>query len=117
MTSIIVGAVDDVAVGQDEPVGREDEPRPAAGLRAHALLAAWGADVDADDGRRDAIDGMNDRARVGVEELVAGVEVGWRGVHGSCPSDARGWIGIQGSRFAGRGRSLHYHCPSCPVGR
>ena len=31
----LIGAMNDVAVGQDEPVGREDEPRPAA---AHRLL-------------------------------------------------------------------------------
>ena len=54
-------AVHDVAVGEDEAVGREHEPRAAAGLRPRALLAAGGADVDADDGWRDAVDGMNDR--------------------------------------------------------
>ena len=63
-------AVHDVAVGEDEAVGREHEPRSAAGLRPRALLGAGGTDVDADDGRRDAVDGVDDRPRVGVEQFV-----------------------------------------------
>jgi len=43
-----VGPVDDVAVGQDQPVGGEDEPRPATAgrsLRASVAAAAGGAGV------------------------------------------------------------------------
>ncbi len=86
VTSIVGRAVDDVAVGEDEAVGREDEPRPAAGLGARAFLAARGADVDVDDRRRDAIDGMDDRARVGVEKLVVrGLKSAGGESHGSYP--------------------------------
>ena len=70
VTSIARRAVDDVAVGEDQAVGREDEARAAARLRVRAPGGAGRADVDADDRRRDALDGVNDRARIGVEELV-----------------------------------------------
>ena len=63
-------AVDDVAVGEDEAVGREDEARAAARLRARAPGGARRADVDADDGGCDALDGVDDGARIRVEELV-----------------------------------------------
>ena len=77
------GAVDDVAVGEDEAVVGEDEAGAAARLRARPLRGARRADVDADDGRGDALDRVDDRPGVGVEELVvrrlefAGGEVPW----------------------------------------
>ena len=53
-------AVDDVAVGEDQPVGRETKPEPLPAAPATACGARC-ADIDADDGRCDAIDGVNDR--------------------------------------------------------
>ena len=66
------GAVHDVAVGQDEAVGREHEPRAAAGLRTRSFRRPGRADVDADDGRGHALDGVDHRPGVGVEEFVVG---------------------------------------------
>ena len=65
-------AIHDVAVGQDESVGREHEPRAAAGLGTRSFRRPGRADVDADDGRGHALDGVDHRPGVGVEEFVVG---------------------------------------------
>ena len=83
VTSIVGGAVDDVAVGEDEAVGREHEARSAARLRARSLRRSRRADVDADDGRGDALDGVDDRPGIGVEQLVVwGLKSGCGESHG-----------------------------------
>ena len=52
--------LDDVAVGEHETVGREDESRAGARLSRGSPGCAGLANVDADNGRRDAFDGMDD---------------------------------------------------------
>ena len=56
-------AVHDVAVGEDEAVGREDEAGPGASARA--------ADLDLDHRGAHALGRRDDGARVGVEEWLA----------------------------------------------
>jgi hypothetical protein len=69
------GAVYDVAVGEDQPVGSEDEP--GASAAAFARFAGAGAsgglrDFDVDYGWADAIDCARDGARVGVKQGIIG---------------------------------------------
>ena len=54
-----LGALDDVIVRQDEPVGREDDARSAAAVQ-----------LDANDRRPDDFDGVDHGARIRVEQLV-----------------------------------------------
>ena len=69
MTSSRVRALDDVAVGEDEAVGREDEARAAAGL-GEALPALLAVVVDLHHRRGDERgDGRND-ARIRVQGLT-----------------------------------------------
>ena len=60
----------DVAVGEDKAVRRHDDAGTAA---AAALLGAYGK---ADHGRADAIDNVDDRARIGIEQRLI---LGWNG--------------------------------------
>jgi hypothetical protein len=77
--------LDDVAVGEDEPVGGKDEPRSGTCLSRRSGGGARLSDVDADDGRGDALDGVDDGSRIGVEKLVIGSLLPGRGgeSHGS----------------------------------
>ena len=59
------GALHDVAVGQHQAVGRDHHAR--AGAAALALLAV-GRRLDPHDGRADAVDDVDHRLRVGVEQ-------------------------------------------------
>ena len=58
------GAADHVAVGQHQPVGRDDDA--GAGARAHGVAAV--PDVDPHHGRADAVDHVGDRPRIGIEQ-------------------------------------------------
>jgi len=72
----IAGGAGDVAIGQDEPVGRQHDAR--TGPAARPLLAtasrrrgrSEGMDGKADHGRADAVDDVDHRARIGVEERL-----------------------------------------------
>jgi hypothetical protein len=59
----LAGAADDVAVGQHIGVRGEDDAGPGS---ARAVLDA--ADLQVQDGRTDAVDRADDRARIGVEQ-------------------------------------------------
>ena len=62
----------DMAVGQDQPVGRHDDARSSAAAgRASGLSSGWfGVDGEADHGRADTIDHVDDGARIGIEERL-----------------------------------------------
>ena len=76
------GAVDDVAVGDDEAVGRDDEARAAAGGIAAAVRVT---DLDVDDRRADGFGRADDGARVGIEQLAV-VAVGGGAAARATPS-------------------------------
>ena len=57
-------AADHVAVGQHQPIRRDDDA--GAGARAHGVAAV--PDVDPDHGRADAVDHIGDRLRIGIEQ-------------------------------------------------
>src|SRR5262245_12292565 len=60
------GAADHVAVGEDEAVGRHDDARAGA---AWAALVA-GLDVEAHHRRTDAVDHVDNGARIGIEQRL-----------------------------------------------
>ncbi len=66
------GAVDDVAVGEDEAVRREGEPRALTGHFAPRPAPPLDAlpHLDADDGPADGLRRANDGPRIGVEDLL-----------------------------------------------
>jgi hypothetical protein len=71
------GPMDDVAVGQDESVVRQDEPGPAA------ALSLEGFDLDRDDRRADRVGDRRHRPGIGVEDgAVIRHELQLGGVHG-----------------------------------
>src|SRR5262249_47285533 len=81
-----VRALDDVAVGEDVAVGREDEARAAAGL-GEALPALLAVVVDLHHRRGDARCDRGDDARIGVESfLFRGKPERVRSVHGIRPT-------------------------------
>ena len=61
----LMGAGDDMAVGEDQPVRREDDAGADAAARLPGILAAR---VDAHHGRADRVGDAGDGARIGVEE-------------------------------------------------
>ena len=63
-------AIDDVAVGQNEAIGREDEPR--ARTAARSLRCFRMRDLDMDDAGADFLGRAGNRRRVGVEQLRVG---------------------------------------------
>ena len=62
-------AVHDVAVGEDESVGGEHEPRAAAAARRFAFGRARAlSDLDVNDGGADPLGGRDHRGGIGVEQ-------------------------------------------------
>ena len=85
----------DVAVGQDQPVGRHHDA--GAGAAARAAVGFAGVNREAHDGRADPVDHVDDGARIGVEErLVLDRNFGLRS--GGAAAAARGGI-VQGYDF------------------
>ena len=62
-TWMLARLVNDVAVGENQAVGRDDEAGALAALSA-AIAAA--AQLDGDDRRADLLDGADDGLRIGV---------------------------------------------------
>ena len=66
--------LDHMGVGQDQPIGRDDDAGAGAGRRA-----AVAAHVDAHDTGRDAVDDVGDGSGIAVEEGgIGGGRVRWR---------------------------------------
>jgi hypothetical protein len=70
-------AVDDVAVGENQPFGREHEagPRPLLRRTPAPGRGTFSTDVDTDDRRGDSFDGFDDRPRLGIQQVLIGVGV------------------------------------------
>jgi len=60
------GAIDDVAVGQHQPVGRHDDPRPGAAV---APVVA-GLDIQPNHGGADAVDNVDHGTGIGIEKRL-----------------------------------------------
>src|SRR5206468_882935 len=63
-------AVDDMAIGQNEAVGRDDESRSASRDVARPILAPL-LNFDVHDGRRDPLGCAHYRARIFVKQRIA----------------------------------------------
>jgi hypothetical protein len=70
-------ALDDVVVGDHEPVGRDDEAGP--GSLTRLAPAPFGQHADAHHGGRGALHVADHRVRVGIEQLAVVFLAGGRG--------------------------------------